>query len=240
MHQSQCIEWLGQLDEALNDANLAVKTAPNFASAYTCRGDAWLSSGKFTNAIADYSKAITLSGDDHPPYHARGRARFFAGQLEAAVKDFEKAISLEKESSDSSLYPELWRVFTQKRMNLKPDEKQMKFASANIKGQWPRAALAMLHGLMSVEDLLKSLDSMSGDDKTLALTEAYFYIAQDYESQGNKAKAIEYYQKTREFGVINYSEHIGAGLALKNLGVQSWNELLNNKNSRSLSLLQKK
>lgn len=218
--RANALNDLDKLDEALNDANLAVKTAPNYAQAYTCRADAWKTSGNFANAISDYSKAITLSGEDHPPYHARGRARFFAGQLEAAMRDFEKAVSLEKENSDSTLYPELWRVMSQKRLKINSDEKQLKFASSSIKGQWPRPALAMLHGLLSVEDMLKSLDSLSGDDKTLALTEAYFYIGQAYESQGSKDKAIEYYKKTREFGVINYSEHVGAGLALKQLGVQ--------------------
>jgi transglutaminase-like putative cysteine protease/tetratricopeptide (TPR) repeat protein len=217
--RANALNDLGKLTESLKDAELAVKTAPNFATAYMCRGDTLYSTGEFTKAISDYSKAITLTGTDKPPYSARGRAKFYAGQLAAAHEDFTKAVSLEKENSENSLYSELWRVWTQKRLGLTADEKQLKFAAAEPRGAWPRPALAMLHGIISVDEALQTLETKTGDDKVMAQAEGFFYVGQLYQTQNNKEKAIEYYKKTRELGIIHYSEHISAGLELKQLGI---------------------
>lgn len=218
--RANALNDLGKLAESLKDADLAVKTAPNFATAYICRGDTLYSSGEFTKAISDYSKGITLAGSDKPPYAARGRAKFYAGQLAAANEDFAKAVSLEKENSENSLYSELWRVWTQKRLGQIPDEKQLKFAATEPRGTWPRPALAMLHGIISIDEALKTLETKNGDDKAMAQAEGFFYVGQLYQAQNNKEKAIEYYKKTRELGIIHYSEHISAGLELQQLGVK--------------------
>lgn len=218
--RANALSDLGRGEESLQDAQLAVKTSPNLAEAYLCRGDTWFMLGDFTRSIADYSKAIALSGASTPPYYARGRARFYAGQLQAAADDFDKATKQGKSDSEDALYPELWRLWTQKRLGQTPDAAQLKLASANPRGNWPRPAVAMLHGLISVDEALKTLDNKQGDDKTMALAEGYFYAGQYYYALGDKAKATDYFKKTRELGVIIYAEHLGAGHELKQLGIK--------------------
>ncbi len=41
------------------------------------------------------------------------------------------------------------------------------------------------------------------------------------QSQGDKAKAADYFRKTREKGITMYIEHVGAGAELKQLGLQA-------------------
>lgn len=205
--------------EALREAQLAVKTAPNSSSAYNCRASAWFVLGDYARAIADYSRAITLGGTDTMPYYRRGQAKFYAGQLSGALADFAKASDPEKGDAEGALYAALWRAWTQKRLGQAADADQIKLASTNPQGEWPRPALAMLHGLLPVDEVLKLLERKKGDEKEMALAEAYFYIAQHYYLQGDKLKAIDYFKKTRAQGITIYMEHVSAGIELRQLGV---------------------
>ena len=216
--RANALSDIGKGEESLKDAQLAVKTAPNLASAYHCRADTYYMLGDLPRSIADYSKAIALSGAGKPPYKARGRARFYNGQIQAAADDFEKATKLGKSDTEEALYAELWRLMAQKRLGQTPDANQLKLASANPRGDWPRPALAMLHGLITPDELLKSLEGKQGDEKTMALVEGYFYTGQHYLAQGDKVKATAYFKKTRELGVINYEEHLASAYELQQLG----------------------
>ncbi|MBI3533436.1 MAG: DUF3857 domain-containing protein [Burkholderiales bacterium] len=214
---------LGRSEEGMKDAQLAVKKAPNMADSYSCRGSAWFLQGDYTRSAADYSKAITLGQPDFMPYYRRGHARFYGGQLQAALADFTQARNLKTGSGgdeDDALYAELWRVWTQKRLGQLPDAEQRKHAAENPRGNWPRPALAMLHDLLSVEEVLQLIDrSKKGDEREMTLTEAYFYIGQHYYAQGDKAKAQDYFRKTREKGITMYIEHVGAGAELRQMGL---------------------
>ena len=75
----------------------------------------------------------------------------------------------------------------------------------------------MLTGHLSAEEMLKLLERKSGDDRQMALAEAYFYLAQHYRVDGDKAKAREYLEKTRQLDVAIYTEHIAALFELNRL-----------------------
>jgi lipoprotein NlpI len=75
----------------------------------------------------------------------------------------------------------------------------------------------MLNGIITPEAVLKSIDDKTGDDRTMALTEAYFYIGQYYLAHGDAAKAKDYFEKTRALGVFTYTEYDGAGFELARL-----------------------
>jgi lipoprotein NlpI/transglutaminase-like putative cysteine protease len=208
---------LGKHEEALKDAQAAIRINPNFARAYQCRGSAYFGAGEYARSVADYTKALTLAPEaEHSNiYLRRGQSRFYAGQLAPAADDFAKSVSSGAHGGDSALYAEMWRVWTLRRLGRQPTAEQANMASANPRGDWPRPALAMLHGLITVEQMLATLDSKKGDDKEMGLTEAYFYAGQWHYFQGDKAKAAEYFRKTRDKGVILYTEYVAAGIELR-------------------------
>lgn len=213
---------MGKAEDGLKEASLAVKQAPNSWRTHGCRAHAYFANGDFARAVADYTRAISLGASDPDIYYSRGRARFYAGQLQQAADDFAKS-GLERKGTDeqdSVLYSELWRVWTQKRLGIQPSPAQARLAAADPRGEWPRAALAMLHGQMSVQDMLSTLDAKKGDERELALAEAYFYAGQWYMLQGDKATAADYFRKTREKGITMYVEHVGAGFELRALGTR--------------------
>lgn len=204
----------GQVAEALKDAQQAVKSNPNLARAYACRGNVYFGMSEHAKAIVDFSKAISLGDTGGYIFYRRGHARFYSGQLAAAAEDFAKAGQDKSADTADVLYAELWRVWTQKRLSITPEAAQLDLAKADPRGSWPRPALAMLHGLMTPEAALATLDEKKGDDREMALAEGYFYVGQHYYAQGDKAKAADYFKKAREKGVFIYIEHTAAGFEL--------------------------
>jgi lipoprotein NlpI len=86
------------------------------------------------------------------------------------------------------------------------------------RGEWPRPALALAHGLLTVEETLAEIDRKKGDDREMALAEGYFYIGQYYMTRGDRTQAAEYFRKVRKLGVTMYIEHIAAGAELTAMG----------------------
>ena len=75
----------------------------------------------------------------------------------------------------------------------------------------------MMTGAMSPDDMLKTLEEKKGDERTMGLAEAYFYLGEHYLDAGDAKTAQSYFDKTRGLGVIIYTEHISAEFELARL-----------------------
>jgi lipoprotein NlpI/transglutaminase-like putative cysteine protease len=205
---------LGSVREALADANEAVKLTPSSPEAFRCRAYAYLVSGRFEESIADFSKAITLGATDSHTLQRRGIAKLYANKLDSAAEDFARA----SEMGDATAYADLWVASTYQRLGRPLPEAVIKRAKAEPRGDWPRPALAVMTGNLAPDDMLKLLAGKSGDDRTTALAEAYFYLGQHYLVQGDRAKAREFFEKSRGQNILIYMEHTAAGFELQALG----------------------
>ena len=203
---------LGKLDEALQDANEAIKIAPNAGDSYRCRGYVHLVRSEFAKSISDYSKTVTLGGGTSDIYKLRGVAKFYSGRLEEAAEDFAKAG--DADDPESTLYSRLWLSWTLLRLNKPLPDAVASLAAAQAHGEWPRPALALLAGALPPEEMLNMLNDKKGDDRAMALAEGYFYLGQYYSVRGDIEKARGYFEKTRLQQVLPYMEHIAAGFEL--------------------------
>jgi lipoprotein NlpI/transglutaminase-like putative cysteine protease len=206
---------LGQFDEALKDANQAIKLAPNHGKLFLCRAVVYLDKGDFRKAVADYSTAIVLGETDPRNFYLRGIANYYAGKLEDAASDETRAA--EANDNVARLYSELWLSWISQRLGQPIPPAIVKQAVADPRGEWPLPALAMITGHLSPEEMLKLIDAKSGDERRMALAEGYFYLGQHYLTLGDKAKAREYFEKTRQLEVIIYTEHVAAAFELQRL-----------------------
>jgi lipoprotein NlpI len=206
---------LGKFDEALHDANSALRIAPGAGNSLSCRGEIDFQAGQFDGSIADHSKAIALGATNAIEFRGRGVSRFYAGRLEEAAADFAKASELA--DRETRIYCDIWLATTLGLLGKKVPEDVIKRAASDVQGEWPRPGLAMMTGAITPEDMLQSLQKKSGDDRDMALAEGYFYIGQHYLAAGDRKTAEAYFRKTRDVGVIIYTEHIAAGFALKQL-----------------------
>ncbi|MGZ5717850.1 MAG: DUF3857 domain-containing protein [Burkholderiales bacterium] len=206
---------LGEYEAALRDANEALKIMPNSTRMLACRAEVYFGAGEFQKSVADYSRSLSLGAANATTYHRRGLARFYQGELEAALEDLRKASELEPNEPD--LYIDLWLTWTSKRLGKPVPEAALQRALADPQGEWPRPALAMLNGKLQPDEMLNLLERKSGDDLEMARAEGYFYLGQHFLLQGDKSKAREYFEKTRELGVLMYTEHAAARFELERL-----------------------
>jgi lipoprotein NlpI len=210
--RGQSFAELDRYDEAIQDTSAAVRLAPSSFGPLICRGEIYFRTGQFDKSIADYSKAIPLGGTAAGTFRGRGVSRLLAGRIEEAVADLTKASELA--DKESRVYCDIWLVIAYARLGKPAPADLLKRATTEQRGEWPRAALAMVAGAMTPDDVIKSVDDKKGDDRQMALAEGYFYVGEHYLSAGDKKTAQTYFNKTRELGVIMYIEHIAAGLEL--------------------------
>lgn len=214
--RADMLSSLGRLDEAMKDAQTALRLAPTIAQPYRCRASVSLATGDFKAAIADYTKAITLDPQELRVYLDRGRARFHAGQMAAAAEDFRTAAGAGKDEA-TDMFARLWYVIALKRLGKDPGEAAYKFAASDAHGEWPRPALAMLHGVISVDDMYAAIKDKTGEDREMALTEADFYAAERYLAEGDARKAAENFRRVIKRDIFNFIEFSGAQQELKSL-----------------------
>ncbi|MGO9486872.1 MAG: S41 family peptidase [Rhodomicrobium sp.] len=219
--RSQLYGYLGKFDEAFADASEALKIAPNAGEMSACQGFVYFLHGDFAKSIAAYNTAVVL-GDIRPEtFKSRGFARYYASQLEEAAEDFVKA----SDTGDKAdlLYTYLWLAWTNERRKKPMEEVSKAIGEAEIHGEWPHPALAMFAGKLSPEEMLKTLDTKTGDERNMALAEGYFYAGEYYLAHGNKEKARELFTRTRELNVLLYIEHVCAGFELTLAGAAGGN-----------------
>jgi lipoprotein NlpI len=205
--------YLGKLDDALAETGEAVKIAPNSGELIACRGYIYLLRGEFAKSIAAYNKAVTLGQTTPDTFRTRGIAKYYTGQLEEAAEDFKKARDAGDKEEQS--YNDLWLAWTNVRLNRPMDDASRARGEAQAHSDWPRPALAMFAGKLAPEEVLKTLDTKTGDERDLALAEGYFYAGEYYLAHGDKDKARAFFTKTRELNVLPYVEHMCAGFELQ-------------------------
>jgi protein O-mannosyl-transferase len=92
----------GKIGESIYHYNKAILTAPDYASSYNNRGNAYAKLGQNKLAIDDYTKAISLNGDYYEAYFSRGTVYGkLLGQYKLAADDFSEAIRLNPDYIDA-------------------------------------------------------------------------------------------------------------------------------------------
>lgn len=85
---------LGELDEAVDDYQHALRIKPKWAEAYLGLGYVLLDKKDFAGAIADFSRALQIKPALVSAHHARGTAFMKQGRMEPAIVDFSSALKL--------------------------------------------------------------------------------------------------------------------------------------------------
>ena len=92
---------MGQAQEALLDAGLALHVDPKDEEAYNSRGLANRLLGRLDEAANDFTQAIHIKEDYSRPYNNRGTVYLAQGHPEKALEDFDKAIQLDSHFADA-------------------------------------------------------------------------------------------------------------------------------------------
>ncbi|MBN1470919.1 MAG: tetratricopeptide repeat protein [Syntrophaceae bacterium] len=85
----------GQNQRAILDFNKAIYFKPNYADAYSNRGNAYSGLGQYQQAMDDFNKALRLNPNSAKAYYNRGAFAFNKlGEYQRAIEDFNEAIRL--------------------------------------------------------------------------------------------------------------------------------------------------
>lgn len=199
---------IGLTAEAMADAERIIKMDPHNARPWACRASADYAAGDFDRSLADYNHAVALGSSDQETRFNRGVVQYFIGDYAAAAEDFTAAIGQAKPGDQ--LYPKLWLALALGRQGKDLPDALSAEAASGAKGEWPRPALAMLAGKLSIADCLAPLEAKSGDDRALSLTEGEFYAAGRDLIQGDRASAARRLQRVIGFGAIIFTEYVAA------------------------------
>ena len=204
--------------DALTDAAEAVRLAPELADAWACRGEVLYFGGDFAAADSALTQALALRGTLQPAVHfVRGMVRLYLDRAADTAADFALA-AMPDEDGDADLFSRLWQIWALQRARLPLPADALAVARQDPHGEWPRPALAMLVGDLTPQAMLAELDQLQGDERALALAEAWFYVGQQHLIEGRVDAAREAFEKCRGQGVTSYYEHVAAGFELARMG----------------------
>lgn len=91
----------GQINEAIDHYNEAIRLKPNYADAYNNKGSLYGDLRQYRTAIENFNKAIALKSDDAKAYYNRGTAYFYLGRYQQAIDDFNESIRITNDYADA-------------------------------------------------------------------------------------------------------------------------------------------
>jgi lipoprotein NlpI/transglutaminase-like putative cysteine protease len=208
----------GRANEGLAEADIAIQLAPNLGNAYFCRLAVNYVMGNFAAVPSDATKALSLGADVVTTTSKRGLARFYLGQFDAAAQDFARASNVaQAKQAENTTFLQLWHAWALLRAGQPLTEELKAQAIKGKTGPWPQPALAMAAGLLKPEEIIAGLNNKSGDDKELALVEAWFYVGQYQLANGDLSNAKVAFESARKSQITMYLEHVAAGFELARL-----------------------
>jgi len=84
-------QWRALFD----DAQKMIELSPDYRLGYEFRGRAYLESGQYQSAVADFTQCIAMDLTAVYGYRMRGRARYFLNEFDNAAADFQAALRID-------------------------------------------------------------------------------------------------------------------------------------------------
>ena len=197
---------LAKLDETIATANTYGEAATvESATAlipqvYMQKGNTAYKAKDMAAAVAAYTKVVELNPENGDAYLLIGRAQAACGKMDEAVAAYEAAM---KNGEEEAAKKQLSTLFLKKaQASLKAGKSQetidmaMKsneyLESANAYNLAAKAAQKLGNNALCIENFIKYLELKPNAKDAAGVT---FTIAALYQQDGNKAKAIEFYEK---------------------------------------------
>lgn len=102
--RSQAFLWLGDLDQALTDANRANDIEPT-ASVYRLKGDIAWANGDLHQAVSEYTRSLRLAPGSDESLDKRGAVLELLGDVHAAEADRERSEAIREARRPPSFLP---------------------------------------------------------------------------------------------------------------------------------------
>ncbi len=143
---------LSELEPAMRDVEQAVAINARSPYSHSLRGRLRQLAGDQAGAIADFTSAIALGLTGSPSYFERGMSRELLDDFPRALKEYEHAMEV---NTETRTYIGYWAFFVRIRLNLPPDENDLKARGLGAdQSEWMNGITGYLGGKITEEALL--------------------------------------------------------------------------------------
>ena len=179
--------------KTIESTSMAIEKSPDDVNLYSRRGDALFFSGKFTQAVDDYSAMVRISPEVDASHWRRGIAYFYAGKYEDAAAQFERYHSFDNIDRENGI----WRYLSQVKAvgREKARAGLLKYAKDD-REPFP-AVYELFAGRITPEQILKGITEakISDEQRESRLFYAHLYIGLNEFIEGREKSAQEHLDK---------------------------------------------
>ena len=211
---------------AIADYTQAIELNPKDAVFYDNRGTAKRSLNDYDGAINDHSQAIQLNSTNSVFYDHRGNAKYSLKDYYGAIADYTQAVALDPKAS----------ILYDNRGNAKRDLKDyegaiadyiksidVRTAQANQGSPWLPTIRQFLDGTLTETEFLQRAINAESDSKAQSnrVCQVNYYAGIKHLKAGDRAGAIDLFNKCLDTGQSNNVTFKGAEMELKSLKNES-------------------
>jgi lipoprotein NlpI len=184
---------------AIRDFDQAIRMEPNFPETYANRGDAYLWKGDFLRAAQDYDQVLRLDPQFAQGFHRRGVIKLLLGQFRPAQEDLNLAIHSNQPNSDRP-YDPIWLYLAEAKsgQNAAPDLKA-NAGNMNLMA-WPGPVAKLFLGAATPDSVLAAARDPNPQNDNRQHCQAYYFLGEYALSHGQRASAIQLFQRSLATG----------------------------------------
>ena len=197
---------LAKLDETISVANTYGEAATVegatalIPQVYMQKGNSAYKAKDMASAVAAYTKVVEINPENGDAYLLIGRAQAACGKMDEAVAAYETAMKYGEEEAAKKQLSTLFLKKAQASLKAGKSQETIDMAkksneyleNANAYNLAAKAAQKLGNNALCIENFVKYLELKPNAKDAAGVT---FTIAALYQQDGNKAKAIEFYEK---------------------------------------------
>lgn len=198
-----CQTQLGRYEAALQSIDQALNMDSTDYNYLALKADIYYSLGDSRRAISTWDEIIAAVPDEGIAYHRRGWYKRLVGDLDGAIEDYTMAIVLDPE--DASSYESRGNAYLKQGKRELAEADFKKVVELEDSPEKYETLHFAYQGLGENAKAIEVMDSIIARDTTEAGN--YYNAACLYSRMANKAKALEYLEKSLQMG-YNQFTHI--------------------------------
>ncbi len=201
--RGQLYMQLQKYDEAIRDFTRVIALDPGKATGWINRAMASMAKGSLGDPLQDLRRAIEVEPDNPVAYYFRANLYFYQGNYAAAASDYRRHTELAPGDAYSiiKLYQTAARVQDDAKQEL------ARLAGTIEARKWPYPVVELYLGKLAPQDLLDKVSSAQTRGERERALEIYFYVGYYYLLAGDKARAIELFERAVATGITDFNEH---------------------------------
>jgi lipoprotein NlpI len=200
--RAQANNLLGDFEAGLADAEAALVMQAQLPAAQEARGVALFGLGRTEAALGEFEGLAQSSGAAAALSWA-GALSLHLGRAAEAEKQLREAV--DKAGAEEREFALLWLYLAAERQGGRGRAAIEPYLESSDAAKLSGALLRFLAGTLDRDALLKQAREKAEMER-LNLAEAYFFIGQRHDAQGQRDEALRWYERTVQTGAVPYRE----------------------------------